>query len=840
MIDFNKVNISAQSSSTHPRDLFMTLPSKDEKYTYLHDVQADVLNKWFNRRNEKNTILKMNTGSGKTLVGLLILQSCIKENRGKSVYVVPDNYLISQVCSEAKELGIQVTPDENNPSFLRGNAILVTNVYKVFNGKSVFGISKNIPIENIVIDDVHACLDTINRQFSISIPSDHDAYKSVIKLIAGQIRSYDKGLYLDIIEKGRSGYNMQVPFWIWDENYQEIRQVFMDKHSEEDYVKFNLPLIEDVFNLCDCYLSSSNLEIVPRATPISKVADFENARRRIFMSATLADDSIFVSTMGLKLSKDSSDVIITPEKADDIGERLILFPQCLNHAIEDIDIKAQVEELSKSHNVVVIVPSFKRAEFWKNVATRTLSLTEGNIVEGVAQLKTGTTGGITVLVNKYDGIDLPNDSCRVLVIDGLPALQSESDEIIRDINPNDRQLLRRRIEKIEQGMGRGVRSVNDYCVVILMSNSLVNTITTHNGDKYFSSATRKQYQLAEQIWDQIAKSNNALEADTILSHSELLLGRDEEWKKANKQALSEVSYDKKLNLDPIVVALRNAFDMACASRFDTAKEIIEECKSEASDKETKGYLGLVLATYVHQVDPSQAQKILLSAKKNNLKIATPKAGIQLSKECDQEAFAQARSLISYLQSNNVSNNSYIEKMDRALSNLVFSEEGSAKKFEESLKEIASLIGIKSSRPDNEKGGRPDNLWRIKDGLYLVIECKNEAVVDAISKDYCDKLLGYIEWFKQEYGTESNFIPTLVHKSNLLTDSAHLPEGARIMTPEKISEFKQSLMSFAKSVTSNEAFMDPSETSKLLKTYGLLGNNIIQGFTVGWSKSKSKS
>ena len=28
--------------------------------------------------------------------------------------------------------------------------------------------------------------------------------------------------------------------------------------------------------------------------------------------------------------------------------------------------------------------------------------------------------GLVVLINKYDGIDLPDDACRVLVIEGLP------------------------------------------------------------------------------------------------------------------------------------------------------------------------------------------------------------------------------------------------------------------------------------------------------------------------------------------------------------------------------------------------------------------------------------
>lgn len=102
-IDFSKL-INNQNSHLNPRDIFMSLPSKDKKYAYPRDVQSEVWNKWFEHRNDKDNIIKMNTGSGKTTVGLLMLQSCLNEGVGPAVYVVPDNYLVNQVCDEAKKI----------------------------------------------------------------------------------------------------------------------------------------------------------------------------------------------------------------------------------------------------------------------------------------------------------------------------------------------------------------------------------------------------------------------------------------------------------------------------------------------------------------------------------------------------------------------------------------------------------------------------------------------------------------------------------------------------------------------------------------------------------------
>lgn len=42
--------------------------------------------------------------------------------------------------------------------------------------------------------------------------------------------------------------------------------------------------------------------------------------------------------------------------------------------------------------------------------------------------------GLAIIINKYDGIDLPGDACRLLVIDGLPNIRSEYDAYEQNAN----------------------------------------------------------------------------------------------------------------------------------------------------------------------------------------------------------------------------------------------------------------------------------------------------------------------------------------------------------------------------------------------------------------------
>lgn len=65
-----------------PRQVFAGLPSRNPKYAYLRDVQDQVLEAWHQRRDEPDLVMKMNTGGGKNVVGLLCLQSSLNEQKG--------------------------------------------------------------------------------------------------------------------------------------------------------------------------------------------------------------------------------------------------------------------------------------------------------------------------------------------------------------------------------------------------------------------------------------------------------------------------------------------------------------------------------------------------------------------------------------------------------------------------------------------------------------------------------------------------------------------------------------------------------------------------------------
>ncbi|EBO7567519.1 helicase, partial [Salmonella enterica] len=201
-LDLTKLSPSVNSDTAiPPRDIFTALPSKDTKFQYPRDVQSEVWEKWYEARRSPTNVIKMNTGSGKTSVGLIILKSCINEGEGPAVYVVPDNYLVEQVVLEANQLGIPVTQDERSPKFIAGKEILVTNIFKVVNGRSAFGVGddgQKIPIGSIIIDDAHACLSSIEEQFSISIQKNNPVYDKLFRIFENSLMTQAGAKTLEI------------------------------------------------------------------------------------------------------------------------------------------------------------------------------------------------------------------------------------------------------------------------------------------------------------------------------------------------------------------------------------------------------------------------------------------------------------------------------------------------------------------------------------------------------------------------------------------------------------------------------------------------------------------
>ena len=827
-IDFGKINISNTSNTAiHPRKIFTALPGKLEgKFEYPRDVQAQVWDGWFSRRDEKDLVIKMNTGSGKTVVGLLVLKSCLNEGKGPAVYIVPDKYLVQQVTDEAKNLGIEVTDETNSPRFLSGKAILIVNIYKLVNGMSVFGVGDEgikISIGSIMIDDAHACLDTVQKQFMLTIDrqDQRTAYEKIYDCFKESLHSQCDTKALEIENRDLDAY-MQVPFWVWQDKISEISKILIS-HKKEEWIKFVWPLIKESLKLSRCVVGSDKIEISQHCIPIDMIPSITSAKRKIFMTATLVDDSILSTYFGI--TEESIHKTIMPSTAGDIGDRMILLPQVINPELTDDQIKIFCKSISQDVNVVVIVPSDDRANFWRDKAD--LILNTDNLYEGVTRLKKERVG-LTILINRYDGIDLPKEACRFLIIDGLPIIRRLIDKVESGIIIGSLRKSAKLIQKIEQGMGRGIRSSDDYCVVFLMGRNLTSQLHSGGAIDKFSPGTKAQIELSDQISEQIKGRSLEQIRETIM----YCLHRNEEWVSNSKGVLASLSYESNNTLDFIAIGERKAYDFAFINNNHSAfSELNTIVNSITEDKHLKSYMRQCLAEYVNLYDPTEAQKILMSAANENPRVTKPIAGISYHK-IESRVMDQARVCGNYLRKKSDPNKIIIE-INGLLESLIFKPD-TANIFEESFKTIAQYIGFNSQRPEAEYKKGPDVLWEIGSLKYFVIECKNGATTNTINKSDCNQLNGSSVWFTNTYDATCSFTPIMVHPSIKHEYAASLDEAnTRIINSEKLDLLRENIRNFIKSLCTENKINNDQEIKEKLIFYKLIADDFCDNYTLAF-------
>lgn len=819
-IDFSTLGgPSAADSEIHPRAIFAALPSKSKRYEYLRNVQGEVFEKWHQRRKEPDLVVKMNTGNGKTLAGLLLLKSSLNEAAGPAAYLTPDSYLADQVSATADDLGIRFSRDPRDPQVLSGNAILIATVHTLFNGISKFGVGvKKIRLGTILIDDAHACLNAVEQQFELRIPVAHPVFGKLLAIFDESLsKQYPAGL-LDL-KAGDNTAALLVPSWDWYSSRSKVMEYLHSAREDED-LKWSWPLVRNVLPISNCVFTAVEAQIKPPLPPVYEIPSFVDARRRIYLTATLADDSVLVTHF--KADPASVANSITPSAADDIGDRMILVPQEANPDWADEDIKAYLADQSQAMNVVVIVPSAARARWWADVSTATL--TAENIHDGVARL-TKVKKGLTVLVAKYDGVDLPDEACRILVLDGLPEAYSGMDRVEAAALEETLSMTGRQLQRIEQGMGRGVRSRDDYCVIILLGSRLVRRLHDPQSLQHFSAATRAQLELSRLISEQLA-GGTVSDFKAVVDQS---LSRDIGWVTASRNALAGLQYGPGI-VSPFAKACRHAFDLAAQQRFQEASDAQQKAiNASLGDPRLRGWLKQQQAAYLTPVNPVGAQKCQASALDDNRALLRPEHGIAYVR-LKGAAVRQAQQSAHFLASEYGSPNDLLIGVNGLLADLVYDPNPAlVEPFEQALSRLGVHLGFATQRPERDYKKGPDVFWQMGGNEYAVIEAKNNVVTDFIRKHDLGQLAVSVNWFNNEYEQPASAIPVMFHRSHKPNRDAFAPPGTRIITDAGLRRLKSAVSAFATALASDGQFHNPDRVGEQLVHHKINGKNALLAF-----------
>lgn len=819
--DFGKLaQGGALSTITEPDALFDALPNKAEGYGYLRAVQRDVMLAWAKVRGRRDAVIKTNTGGGKTIVGLVILQASLNEGKGPAMYITADSHLAEEVRREAEALGLKAAADPDDEQFLAGEAILVVSMAVLINGKTRFGLSgaggrRPIFVGSVVIDDAHAAVAELEARSTLKVPRAHEAYPKVAGLFEDDLKGQGQSTWRDIMDGDRSAV-LRIPFWAWQNRHAQVMDI-LHAHRKEAALEWEWPLVDDELHLCQAVVTADAIEIKPPCPPIQKFPSFAEAQRRIYLTATLAEDSILVTHFDADPTSIADPVV--PKSAADLGDRLIVAPMSLNPGITDAEVRKMAAELARTRNVVVLVPSHAREAEWNDVAAATAS-TMAEISALVRQLKAGHVG-LAVIVNRYDGIDLPGDACRVLVIDGVPEAYTGIERREAAALRQSRAMTTRQMQRVEQGMGRGVRSRDDRCAVVILGASLTRLLAQADVARLLSPATRAQMAMSRTVAADMKGAGTA----EIVSVIEQVVSGDPKFREASRGALKGVVYGP-ATVDPAATHLRQAYNAAVRGRHVDAVEHASaavRAVKDAGDLRYAGWLTETWADYTHAVDQHEAQRVLAGGRENNPAILRPLAGVGYVRI--KAAEAQAEAARDYLASKYSNAAELILGGQAVLDDLTW-HPGLTREAEAAIAELGRHLGITTQMPEEEgQGVGPDALWALGNHSYAVIEAKTGSQADLVHKKDINQLAGSVNWCQERYGADATVIPVLVHRKTTVERTGTPPEGTRVVTAVCLKALKDAVGAYLLAL--GDDFRDPGKIAAQLAFHGLRAEEIFR-------------
>ena len=824
MVDYKKfLKKSEEERPIDPIEIFNRLPVKG-KINDLYQSQRDVLNEWFERKENKDLVIKLHTGGGKTLVGMLIAMSTMNETKKGVLYLVPNLQLEKQAIEKAisygvpaiafREDGLDSIPDE----FVRGKKILVGTYKALFNAKSRFGVLNGsreiVNVGGIVVDDAHSSFPIIRESFSLKIQKrqNESAYKDIIDLFSNDFRVMGKLETLNDISIGDDDGILEIPYWSWSVRFPEARAII---ESMKESFSFAWSLVRDRLRESHALIGKNGITITPIYPPVRMIPTFADCPRRVYMSATLNDDSPIIENFDA--SVESVKNPITAKTLAGIGERMIIIPRITKLADPDGAVRNVIKDFSgKGFGIVILVPSANSAKQWQDIGA-VYADSPSRVDEFVDSLIGRKSDGPYVFANRYDGIDLTGDSCRILIIDGIPSQAGEYEKYQAEVMTGSTFLSNLVGVRIEQGMGRSSRGRGDYSVVLLTGKSLSAWIS--KSYDAMTMGTRSQIRIAFDTTKDIAT------VESLKATISQCLNRDQDWVEYHAQELAKLTALPQAEVEKLeaVGIMRKAFNFADDGQYDRAVAKLNSIDTE-SEKNLRGIAKELQARFSffwgRLSDSESYQRDAFGLNRRLLRPNRAPPYYQVSSK-----YEQTRALVETLMQYRFRRGFFDEFEETALR---LNEVSTSNNYEESLMNLAHFIGLKAERPEKERQEGPDVLWIMPENSAIVIEVKSmKKPENKFVKRDLGQLLTSFEWFKEKYpGLEG--IPVSVHMNDK-AESKLATRNIKVLTTSKVtslvSEIRAFLGEICRDDLSDEDLVRSCE--KGLKDHHLVHSDLIR-------------
>lgn len=741
--------------------LFKDLKNRSPNIRDLFAHQADILREYYKSHIDTQDVgIELPTGSGKTLVGLLIGEWRRRTLNQRVLYVCPTKQLTYQVNKQSKDYGIDTRVfvgskryyDMKNLTLYRSAQTIAVSTYS-----GLFNVSPGIDDpQTIILDDAHGAETYIGSMWSLDInrQKNSELYLRIIEIFQNDLPGY----FLGVILRGNRDYithkTEKVPFGAFYRSLPFLRNTLDSKISDDDLdLYFSWRAIRDGLYACHVYISYDSILIRPYIPPTLIHKPFSDAEQRIYMSASLGRGGELERITGIR----EIQRIPTPKtyKSRGIGRRFFIFPDFSLNPSEYNNWIAH--RLSIVDRTLVLCPHWYKAnQFEKNIVASCSpkpSVLGARDIEESMDPFTKSDHSILLLANRYDGIDLPNGICRQMIIDGLPSGTNLQEAFLEERLGLD-VLLRERIKtRIQQASGRCTRSDTDIAAIIMLDRRLFDYCARVENQKRFHPEIRAEMRFSfEQNMDSTSDIDAMLES---------FMNRDENWSIAEQDITDLRMYEELPD-----TSLTEIFDSVVKFEVDFSYAMWAENYERAvicGKRVADGLSGLRLTPYralwyyfvaaaanaqskTNKEFEGIADDYLNRAKSacqtvswfpHALRSLIPESTEELS---EIQALA-VEGVINCLNRLGPVGPRFTNRMDEIEENL---KEVEASKFDLGLMQLGGLLGFTSYKPGGTAA--PDAVWYLENHLLFLFEGKSAESPDTgVTVQNCRQTSGHLQW-----------------------------------------------------------------------------------------------
>jgi hypothetical protein len=456
---------------------------KSVKFDEFYPAQEAALNSYSSRcLNTPNLAIELPTGSGKSLIALMILDFWMQQAKRTAVLCGTKN-LARQFKEEADALGIPTILFEGAKTgwktadkfkYMQAKAVAILNYWGYINQSP--GID---PAEVLVLDDAHLAENAAHGLFSLDVNrvKHEKLFEELIAALASRFQHY-----ITIVDCQQGNHTPFAPiellnFTDWLDFVPQLESIMGEaaETQSEGILFFPWKRIRPSLRSALCFVGPNSITIRPGCYPLVSENHFKKPKQRILLSATIgtADDlSRRTGIPGIK------SLPIAPQYRSAVpGKRLIIFPD--NESRESDMVKLALEVALKLKRSVWLCASSAEANLWaeklreqlnsKQITDQPIFIAEGQ-AEEIDQFVDAKTGHLFTAA-RYDGMDFEGDTCRLVVMPSLPQACGAFERFVSE-NLADASFMNSRVlQRMKQALGRATRNDHDWAIYVFLKNS---------------------------------------------------------------------------------------------------------------------------------------------------------------------------------------------------------------------------------------------------------------------------------------------------------------------------------------------------------------------------------